>query len=122
MVEAIARVAERSTMVDSDALLRKRAKVIARKRLKDAKKVLDTESEKQRAYEGLLIAYDADVEEYIRTDFENRYKQDPACEMSLLFKGFLFGPSSLTEEERSEWERQMMVFEEVFDEEYNSPG
>ena len=66
-------------------------------------------------YERLLIAYDADVEEFILTDFEERCKNDPTCEMSLLVKGFHFGQSSLTEEEHAEWERQLMVFEDVFE-------
>ena len=39
--------------------------------------------------------------------------------MSLVVKGFRFGQSSLTKEEHAEWERQMMVFDDVFVEEYN---
>jgi hypothetical protein len=66
----------------------------------------------------MLIAYDADVEEYILNDFEDRHKKDPMCEMSLVVRGFHFGQSSLTQEEHAEWNRQMMVFDEVFIEEY----
>ncbi len=99
--------------------LREIALKLAKKRLKGHKRVFETDVEKQREYDRLVIAYDADVEEYIRTDFEKRYKQDLTCEMSLLVKGFLFGPSALTEQEGAEWERQMMVFDEVFDEEYS---
>ena len=81
---------------------------------KRSKRVFVTEAEEQRQYERLLIAYDADVEEYILNDFEERCKKDPTCEMSLVVKGFRFGQSSLTKEEHTEWERQLMVFEDVF--------
>ena len=95
------------------------AEKLVNRRLKGCQRVFATETEEQRQYERLLIAYDADVEEYIVNDFEERRKKDPTCEMSLLVKGFRFGQSSLTKEEHKEWERQLMVFEDVFVEEYN---
>ncbi len=81
--------------------------------------MIETDAEEQMQYERLLIAYDADVEEYILNDFERRCNKDPTCEMSLVVKGFRFGQSLLTKEEHAEWERQMMVFDDVFVEEYN---
>ncbi len=95
------------------------AEKLAKRRLKGYKRVFATEAEKQRHYERQLIAYDADVEEYILTNFEEKHKQDPAYEMSLIVKGFRLSKSELTAEEQEEWERQMMVFDEVFDERYN---
>ena len=106
-------------MDNPDELLREIAQKLIKKRLEGCKRVFETEAEEQRQYERLLIAYDADVEEYILTDFEERCKKDPTCEMSLLVKGFHFGQSSFTKEEHAEWERQLMVFEDVFVEEYN---
>ena len=91
---------------------------LAKKRLKGYKRVFATETEKQRYYERQLIAYDADVEEYILKDFGERSKKDPNYEMSLIVKGFRLSRSELTAEEYEEWERQMMVFDEVFDERF----
>ena len=108
-----------SKMDDVAEPIRKIAEKLAKRRLKGCKRVFKTEAEEQRQYERLLTAYESDVVEYIRTDFEKRYEQDPKSEMSLLVKGFLFGPSALTEDESAEWERQMMLFDDVFDEEYN---
>ncbi len=99
--------------------LREIAEKLARRRLKGYKRVFATDAEKQRHYERLFIAYDADVEEYILKDFEERCKENASCEMSLIVKGFRLSKSELTEEEHEEWERQMMVFDEVFDERYN---
>ena len=99
--------------------LRDIAEKLAKRRLKGYKRVFATEAEKQRYYERQLIAYDADVEEYILTDFEEKLKKDPAYEMSLIVKGFRLSKSELTEEEYEEWERQMMIFDEVFDTRYN---
>ena len=99
--------------------LREIAEKLTGRRLKGYKRVFATDAEKQRHYELLLIAYDADVEEYILKDFEERCKENASCEMSLVVKGFRLGQSSLTQEEHAEWERQMMVFDEVFDERYN---
>ena len=39
--------------------------------------------------------------------------------MSLIVKGFRLSSSELTTEENEEWERQMLVFDEVFDERFN---
>ena len=100
-------------MSNTDDQLREIAEKLVKRRLKGCKRVFDTETEEQREYERLLIAYDADVEEYILKDFEDRLKKDPACEMSLVVKAFRFGQSSLTKEEPVEWERQMLVFDEV---------
>ena len=99
--------------------LRKIAEKLAKRRLKGYRRVFASEAEKQRYWERQLIQYDADVEEYIVTDFEEKRKKDPNCEMSLIVKGFRMSKSELTEEEHEEWERQMMVFDEVFDERYN---
>ena len=99
--------------------LREIAEKLAKRRLKGYKRVFATETEKQIHYDRLLIHYDADVEEYILNDFEERRKKDPTCEMSLVVKRFRSGRSSLTEEEHIEWERQMMVFDEVFVEAYS---
>ncbi len=99
--------------------LRKIAEKLAKIRLKGYKRVFASEAEKQRYYERQLIAYDADVEEYITEDFEEKRKNNPAHEMSLIVKGFRMSRSELTEEENEEWERQMMVFDDVFVEEYN---
>jgi len=99
--------------------LRETAEKLAKRRLRGCKRVFETEVEEQMQYERLLIAYDADVEEYILKDFEERSKKDPNHEMGLIVRGFHFGQSSLTEEEHAEWERQMMVFDDVFVEEYN---
>ena len=99
--------------------VREIAEELVERRLRACKRVFATEAEEQRQYERLLIAYDADVEEYILNDFQEQCKNDPTCEMSLLVKGFHFGQSSLTKEEHAEWERQLMVFEDVFVEEYN---
>ncbi len=73
------------------------AEKLAKRRLKGYRRVFATEAEKQRYYERQLIAYDADVEEYILNDFEERCQKDPKREMSLVVKGFRFGQSSLTE-------------------------
>ncbi len=105
-------------MGNTDDQLREIAEKLAKRRLKGCKRVLETEAEEQLQYERLQIAYDADVEEFILTNFEERCKRDPACEMSLVVKAFRFGQSSLTKEEYAEWDRQMMVFDEVFLEEY----
>ncbi|MFC1958722.1 hypothetical protein ACFLV6_02265 [Chloroflexota bacterium] len=105
-------------MSNTDDQLREIAKKLAKRRLKGCKRVFDTEAEEQEQYERLLIAYDNDVEEHILNDFEERRKKDPACEMSLVVKAFRFGQSSLTKEEHADWDRQMMVFDEVFIEEY----
>ena len=99
--------------------LRRIAETLAKRRLKGYKRVFSTEAERQRYYERQLIHYDADVEEYIVTDFEAKRKKDPKYEMSLIVKGFRLSRSELTAEENEEWERQMMVFDEVFDERYN---
>ncbi len=106
-------------MGNTDDQLKEIAEKLVKRRLKGCKRVFATEAEEQRQYERLLIAYDANVEEFILTDFEGRRKKDPTCEMSLLVKGFHFDQSSLTKEEHAEWERQLMVFEDVFVEEYN---
>ncbi len=106
-------------MSNTDDQLREIAEKLAKRRLKGCKRVFDTEDEEQRQYERLLIAYDSDVEEHILNDFEERCKKDPACEPSLVVKAFCFGQSSLTKEEHAEWDRQMMVFDEVFDERFN---
>ena len=99
--------------------LREIAEKLVERRLRGCKRVFATEAEEQRYYERQLIAYDADVEEYISKDFEERSEKDPNHEMSLIVKGFRLSRSELTEEENEEWERQMMVFDEVFDERYN---
>ena len=99
--------------------LREIAEKLAKRRLKGYKRVFATEAEKQRHYERQLIAYDADVEEYFINDFEERSKKDPPHEMSLIVKGFRLSKPELAEEEQEEWERQLMVFDEVFDERYN---
>ena len=99
--------------------LREIAEKLAKRRLRGYKRAFATDAEKQRHYERLLIAYDADVEEYILTDFEERSKKDSNYEMSLIVKGFRLSKSELTEDEHEEWERQMMVFDGVFDERYN---
>ena len=109
------REAEKNSMDNTDDQLREIAEKLVKRRLKGCKRVFDTETEEQREYEQLLIAYDADVEEFILTDFEEQRKKDPTCEMSLVVKGFRFGQSSLTKEEHTAWERQLMVFDEVFD-------
>ena len=105
-------------MSNTDDQLREIAEKLAKRRLKECKRVFDTEAEEQKQYERLLIAYDSDVEEHILNDFEERCKKDPACEMNLVVKAFRFGQSSLTKEEYAEWDRKMMVFDEVFLEEY----
>ncbi|MFC1995072.1 hypothetical protein ACFLVK_01535 [Chloroflexota bacterium] len=99
--------------------LREIAEKLAKIRLKGYRRVFASEVEKQRHYERQLIAYDADVEEYILQDFEESGKKDPNYEMSLIVKGFRLSKSELTEEEHEEWKRQMMVFDEVFDIQYN---
>ncbi len=99
--------------------LRNIAEKLAKRRLKGYRRVFASEAEKQRHYERQLIAYDADVEEYFLKDFEERSKKDPKYEMSLIVKGFRLSRSELTAEENEEWERQMMVFDEVFDERFN---
>jgi len=99
--------------------LREIAEKLAKRRLRGYKRVFASEAEKQKHYERQLIAYDADVEEYIIKDFEEKSKKDPNYKMSLIIKGFRLSKSELTEEEHEEWERQMMVFDEVFDERYN---
>lgn len=106
-------------MDNPDEQYREIAEKLVKRRIKGCKQVFENEDEEQMQYERLLIAYDADVEEYILNDFEERCNKDPMCEMSLVVKGFRFGQSSLTKEELAEWERQMMVFDEVFVEEYN---
>ncbi len=106
-------------MGNTEDQLREIAEKLVKRRLKGCKYVFETDAEEQRQYERLLVAYDADVEEFILTDFEERRKNDPTCEMSLVVKGFRFGQSSLMKEEHAEWERQMMVFDDVFVEEYN---
>ncbi|MFC1955781.1 hypothetical protein ACFLWZ_04545 [Chloroflexota bacterium] len=98
--------------------LKEIAEKLAKKRLKGYRRVFASEAEKQKYWERQHILYDADVEEYILTDFEERSKKDPNCEMSLIVKGFRLSNSELTEEEREEWERQVEVFDEVFDERY----
>ncbi|MFC1995126.1 hypothetical protein ACFLVK_01810 [Chloroflexota bacterium] len=98
--------------------LRKIAEKLAKRRLKGYRRVFASEDEKQRHYERQLIAYDSDVEEYIIEDFEERSKEDPNYEMSLIVKGFLLSKSELTEQEQEEWVSQMMVFDEVFDARY----
>ncbi|MFC1968875.1 hypothetical protein ACFLVF_00070 [Chloroflexota bacterium] len=95
------------------------AEKLAKRRLKGYKRVFDTETEKQRYYERQLVHYDADVEEYILKDFEGKSKKDPNYEMSLIVKGFRLSRSELTADENEEWERQMMVFDEIFDERFN---
>ncbi len=95
------------------------AEKLAKRRLKGYKRVFATEAEKQRYWERQLIQYDADVEEYIITGFEEKRKNNPAHEMSLIVKGFRLSRSELTAEENEQWERQMMVFDEVFEERYN---
>jgi len=99
--------------------LRDIAEKLAKRRLKGYKRVFASEAEKQRYYERQLVHYDADVEEYILEDFEEKSKKAPNCEMSLIVKGFRLSRSELTTEENEEWERQMMVFDEVFDERFN---
>ena len=106
-------------MDNLDEQYREIAEKLAKRRIKGCKRVFETDAEEQMQYERLLIAYDADVEEYILNDFEERCNKDPTCEMSLVVKGFRFSQSSLTKEEHAEWERQMMVFDDVFVEEYN---
>lgn len=113
------RKAELNSMCNTADQLRKIAGKLVKRRLKGCKRVFAIEAEEQRQSERLLLAYDADVEKFILTDFEERRKKDPTCEMSLVVKRFRSGRSSLTEEEHAEWERQMMVFDEVFDARYN---
>lgn len=98
--------------------LRKIAEKLAKKRLKGYKWVFKSEAEKQTYWERQHIYYDSDVEEFFLTDFEEKRKKDPNYEMSLIVKGFSLSRSELTEEENEEWERQMMVFDEVFDERF----
>lgn len=99
--------------------LRGIAEKLVTSRLKGYKRVFATGTEKQRYYERQLVHYDADVEEYIIKDFEEKSKKDPNYEMSLIVKGFRLSHSELTAEENEEWERQMMVFDEVFDERFS---
>ena len=99
--------------------LRKIAEKLAKRRLKGYRRVFASEAEKQRYWERQHIHYDSEVEEYILTDFEEKRKKDPNYKMSLIVKGFRLSRSELTAEENEEWERQMMVFDEVFDERFN---
>ena len=99
--------------------LRNIADKLAKRRLKGYRRAFATEAEKQRYWERQHIHYDADAEEYITEDFEEKSKKDPNYEMSLIVKGFRLSRSELTQEENEEWERQMMVFDEVFDERFN---
>jgi hypothetical protein len=99
--------------------LREIAQKLAKRRLKRHKRVFASEAERQRYWERQHIHYDSEVEEYILKDFEEKRKNNPAHEMSLIVKGFSLSRSELTEEESKEWERQMMVFDEVFDERFN---
>ena len=101
-------------MDNPDEQYRKIAEKLAKRRTKGCKRVFETDAEEQMQYERLLIAYDADVEEYILNDFEERCKKDPKYKMSLIVKGFHLSKSELTEEENEEWEQHMMVFDERY--------